>query len=188
MKGQVTWHGTGRVGTGQTGTGWAGTARAGTGWMGWDGSVGDRLVEDGSVGDGSGRAGTGRAGTGWVGIGQLVMGGAAMDWAAMGRAAMGQAAMGKAGSGLVWDRSVGNGLVAKKVAADPPSFNWFSYKMHAQFRYKNIPNVSGQWMSHHQLAVKELSKLSLLPADNETSIVPKRSGYLCHCTDTGFVS
>jgi hypothetical protein len=39
--------------------------------------------------------------------------------------------MGQAGMGLVGDRSVGNGSVTKKVAADPPSFNWF--RSHLEF-------------------------------------------------------
>jgi hypothetical protein len=48
-----------------------------------------------------GRAGTGLGGTGWVGMGLV------RDWS-------------------VEDGLVGNGSVAKKVVADPPSFDWFT--------------------------------------------------------------
>jgi hypothetical protein len=50
------------------------------------------------------------------------MGRAVKDWAAIGWAGTGWARMGKVGTGQA--KTVKNGLIAKKVAADPP-FNWF---------------------------------------------------------------
>jgi hypothetical protein len=90
-----------------------------------------RQVGRGPVGQG--RVGTGQVGTG---IGQVIDR-AAKGWAAMGR--QGQVGRGgdrlgqngPVGDGSVGIRSVGNGLVAKKVAADPPSFNWFTFFLSA---------------------------------------------------------
>jgi hypothetical protein len=64
MKGQVTWHETGRAGTGQAGTSQAGTSQAGKSW--------DETGRSGM--GGMGRAVMGRAGTSQDGMGRLGMG------------------------------------------------------------------------------------------------------------------
>jgi hypothetical protein len=78
---------------------WYGTGWAGTGR---DRSGGDRSGRDGS--DGTGRFGDGSVGTRLVGDGSV------RDWS-------------------VGDGSVRNWSVAKKVAVDPPSFNWLSFDL-----------------------------------------------------------
>jgi hypothetical protein len=57
-------------------------------------------------------------------MGRAANGRAAIGWAGTGRARMGRVGTGQAKIGRLGDGSVRNGLVAKKVAADPPSFNW----------------------------------------------------------------
>jgi hypothetical protein len=109
MKGQVTWHETGRV--------WRGRVVPG----------GDGLVRDGSGGDGSGGDGSGSVGLGDDGSGGDGSGGERSGSDGLGGDRSGEDGSGGENSGkngLVGDGSVGNGSVMKKVAADPP-FNWF---------------------------------------------------------------
>jgi hypothetical protein len=80
--------------------------------LGGDGSGGKRLGDYGSGGDRSGDYGSGGDRSGEDGSG-----------------GDGSGKNGSVGDGSVRNGSVRNGSVAKKVAADPPSFNWFSHKV-----------------------------------------------------------